>query len=64
MHPGAALKLSTRLLHGKEAFKAFVTESVSLDVAHLPYNRGLVQYLNHERARPRHLSGCWPLAAN
>jgi len=53
MHPAAVLKLPARLLLGKAAFKAFVTESISLDVAHLPYNRGLLQYLNQEHARGR-----------
>jgi 4-hydroxybenzoate polyprenyltransferase len=52
-HPAAVLKLPGSLLRGKAAFKAFVTESVSLDVAHLPYNRTLLQYLNQERARGR-----------
>ena len=47
------LKLPARLLHGKAAFKAFVTESVSLDVAHLPYNHRLLEYLNQERERGR-----------
>ncbi|MGD0627721.1 MAG: UbiA family prenyltransferase [Terracidiphilus sp.] len=52
-HPAAMFKLPGRLLDGKAAFKAFVTESVSLDVAHLPYNRKLLQYLNQERALGR-----------
>ena len=52
-HPVLVFKLPGRLLRGKAAFKAFVTESVSLDVAHLPYNRPLLQYLQHERAQGR-----------
>ena len=52
-HPVLVFKLPGRLLRGKAAFKAFVTESVSLDVAHLPYNRPLLQYLQQERAQGR-----------
>jgi len=51
--PALVFKLPGRLLHGKAAFKSFVTESVSLDVAHLPYNRALLQFLHEERARGR-----------
>jgi len=35
------------------SFKASVTESISLDVAHLPYNRKLIQFLQQERKRGR-----------
>jgi len=52
-HPALVLTLPGRVLRGKAAFKAFVTESVSLDVAHLPYNRPLLNYLQQERARGR-----------
>jgi 4-hydroxybenzoate polyprenyltransferase/phosphoserine phosphatase len=51
--PAQVFKLPARLFHGKAAFKAFVTESVSLDAAHLPYNRALLQYLHDEHARGR-----------
>ena len=54
-HPAMLLALPGRLLHGKAAFKEFVTSHVSLDVAHLPYNRTLLQYLHEERARGRAL---------
>ena len=54
-HPAMLLTLPGRLLHGKAAFKEFVTSHVSLDVAHLPYNRTLLQYLHEERARGRAL---------
>jgi len=54
-HPALAFKLPGRLLRGKAAFKAFITASVSLDVAHLPYNRTLLQFLHKERARGRDL---------
>jgi 4-hydroxybenzoate polyprenyltransferase len=50
-HPLLFLKLPTALFHGKAAFKAFVTKSVSLDVAHLPYNRKLLHFLQQERGR-------------
>ena len=53
--PLQVLRLPGLLLKGKAAFKAFVTSSVALDVAHLPYNRTLLQYLQTERARGRDL---------
>ena len=53
MRPKLLLGLPGRLLRGKAAFKAYVTESISLDVAHLPYNRQVIQYLQQERARGR-----------
>jgi len=51
--PALVLKLPGHLLHGKAAFKAFVTESVSLDITHLPYNRTLLQFLQREHGRGR-----------
>ena len=45
LHPLLAFRLPGRLLHGKAAFKAFLSESISLDVEHLPYNRKLLQFL-------------------
>jgi len=51
--PALVLALPGKLFKGKAAFKAFVTDSVSLDVAHLPYNRKLLLYLQQERARGR-----------
>lgn len=54
-HPALLLALPSRLLHGKAAFKEFVTSRVSLDVAHLPYNRTLLQFLHEERTRGRAL---------
>ena len=53
--PGRLLGASASLLRGKAAFKAYVTESVSLDVAHLPYNRGLLKFLQQERANGREI---------
>jgi 4-hydroxybenzoate polyprenyltransferase len=52
-HPMLAFQLPGHLRHGKAAFKAFVTKSVSLDVAHLPYNHKLLQFLHEEHARGR-----------
>lgn len=52
-HPLLLLKLPGRLLHGRAAFKAFVTSTVSLDIAHLPYNRQLLQLLEEEHGRGR-----------
>jgi len=54
-HPALLWALPLRLLHGKAAFKQFITSHVSLDVAHLPYNRTLLQFLHEERARGRAL---------
>jgi 4-hydroxybenzoate polyprenyltransferase len=58
LHPLLAFRLPGRLLHGKAAFKAFLSESISLDVEHLPYNRKLLQFLEQERAlgRPIYLA--------
>ena len=53
MRPWLLLRLPARLLHGKAAFKAFLSESISLDVAHLPYNRAVLQFLQHERTQGR-----------
>ena len=54
-HPLQVLRLPGMVLKGKAAFKAFVTNSVALDVVHLPYNRALLQYLETERGRGRDL---------
>lgn len=51
--PLKALRLPAKVLRGKAAFKAYVTDCVSLDVAHLPYNRKLLLYLQAEHARGR-----------
>lgn len=56
--PILALALPGKLFQGKAAFKAFVTESVSLDVENLPYNRLLLQFLKEQHAlgRPLYLA--------
>jgi 4-hydroxybenzoate polyprenyltransferase/phosphoserine phosphatase len=53
--PGLLLQLPGALLHGKAAFKAFVTSHIELDVAHLPYNRKVLHFLQQERNRGREL---------
>ena len=53
--PALALQLPGRVFQGKAAFKAFVTDSVSLDVAHLPYNQSLLAFLRRENANGRDL---------
>jgi 4-hydroxybenzoate polyprenyltransferase/phosphoserine phosphatase len=46
------------LMRGKAGFKAAVAARVSLDPATLPYNRGLIDWLNLERAAGRCLWLC------
>jgi 4-hydroxybenzoate polyprenyltransferase len=53
--PIQLLRLPGKALLGKAAFKAFVTENVALDVAHLPYNRKLLQFLQKEHAQGREI---------
>jgi 4-hydroxybenzoate polyprenyltransferase len=42
-------------LKGKAAFKTRITQAVQLDVAHLPWNRPLLQYLERENATGREI---------
>jgi len=51
--PGLLWKLPSRLMRGKAAFKAFVTDSVTLDVARLPYNLKVLQFLQQEHVKGR-----------
>jgi 4-hydroxybenzoate polyprenyltransferase/phosphoserine phosphatase len=53
--PLLLFRLPAKVLHGKAAFKAFVTENVSLDVAHLPYNRRLLKFLQREHTHGREI---------
>lgn len=53
--PSKLPQLFGRLFRGKAAFKAYVIDSVAPDIAHLPYNRKLLQYLHEERARGREI---------
>ena len=52
-HPALLWKLPSRLIRGKAAFKAFVTDSITLDVAHLPYNPKVLLFLQQEHAKGR-----------
>jgi 4-hydroxybenzoate polyprenyltransferase/phosphoserine phosphatase len=54
-HPALLLKLPGWLMGGKASLKRKITSSVSLDVAHLPYNRELLQFLEQEHAKGRPL---------
>lgn len=53
--PLAFLRLPAWLLRGKAAVKAEVGKRVVLDVAHLPYNRKLLEFLETERGEGRRL---------
>lgn len=50
--------LPMQLLRGRAAFKAFVAQSISLDVARLPYNRKLLRFLveQHKQGREIYLA--------
>ncbi len=52
-HPASLLQLPGWLLQGKAALKRHLTAAVTLDVAHLPYNRELLQYLQQQHATGR-----------
>ena len=54
-HPGSLLQFPAWLFEGKAAFKRHITSTVHLDVAHLPYNRQLMQYLEEQRGSGREL---------
>jgi 4-hydroxybenzoate polyprenyltransferase/phosphoserine phosphatase len=54
-HPARAFMLPVQLLRGKAAFKALVTESVSLDVVHLPYNVKVLEFLREQSSQGRDL---------
>jgi len=52
-NPRAILSIPGWLLQGKAAFKQHVTAAVSLDVAALPYNQPLLEYLFEQHAAGR-----------
>jgi 4-hydroxybenzoate polyprenyltransferase/phosphoserine phosphatase len=52
-HPESLLKFPGWLLQGKAALKQHLANTVKLDVAHLPYNRELLQYLEQQHATGR-----------
>ena len=51
--PADLLRLPGSLLHGKASLKRYITSAVELDVAYLPYNRELLQYLQQQHATGR-----------
>ncbi len=53
--PTKIFALFGKLFQGKAAFKAYIADSVSPDVAYLPYNRKLLLYLQTERAHGREI---------
>ena len=57
-HPRLVPALFAKVLRGKASFKAFVTDNVTLDTQHLPYNRKLLHYLReqHREGRPIYLA--------
>jgi 4-hydroxybenzoate polyprenyltransferase len=54
-HPRSVVKTFRWVMDGKAALKAQVGRIVSLDVAHLPYNRPLLAFLEQERAQGRRI---------
>lgn len=52
-HPSLLLRLPSWIAEGKAALKRHITSAVNLDVAHLPYNRELLQYLEQQHAAGR-----------
>jgi 4-hydroxybenzoate polyprenyltransferase len=52
-HPAMLLKIPGWIAQGKASFKRHVTSAVELNVAHLPYNRELLQYLEQQHATGR-----------
>jgi 4-hydroxybenzoate polyprenyltransferase/phosphoserine phosphatase len=54
-HPSLLLKLPGWLMEGKASLKRHITNAVSLDVGHLPYNRELLQFLEQQHAEGRNL---------
>ena len=52
-HPAALLRIPGWLAQGKAALKQHIAATVQLDVAHLPYNRELLQYLEQQRSTGR-----------
>ena len=54
-HPAAFLRVPSWAMKGRAHLKSRVTGMVALDVAHLPYNRPLLDYLREEYAAGRSL---------
>ncbi len=54
-NPGAVIRFPTWLAAGKAAFKRNLTTLVAIDVVHLPYNLGLLEYLRQQHAAGREI---------
>ena len=54
-NPRALLAIPGWLVQGKAAFKRHVTNAVSIDVAALPYNRPLLEFLFRQHAAGRQI---------
>ncbi len=54
-HSGALVRVPGWILKGKATLKREVTERVELDVAHLPFNKPLLAYLEKQRGLGRSL---------
>ncbi len=52
-HPLQLLKIPAWIAGGKASLKRHLANTIQLDVAHLPYNRELLQYLEQQRATGR-----------
>jgi 4-hydroxybenzoate polyprenyltransferase len=52
-NPRALLSIPGWIAQGKAAFKRHVTQSITLDVAALPYNKPLLEFLFHQHAAGR-----------
>ena len=52
-NPRALLQIPAWIAQGRAAFKRHVTNSVTLDVASLPYNQPLLEFLFHQHAHGR-----------
>jgi 4-hydroxybenzoate polyprenyltransferase/phosphoserine phosphatase len=52
-HPAVLLNVPDWLVQGKAVLKRNLANTIQLDVAHLPYNRELLQYLEQQRATGR-----------
>lgn len=53
--PSLLPALLVQLFRGKAAFKAFVAQSISLDVTHLPYNGKLLDFLEEQHRLGREI---------
>ena len=54
-NPGALLSIPGWLAQGKAKFKQHVTSAVTIDVAALPYNKSLLEFLFHKHASGREI---------